>query len=164
MPAPWESERKGYGSGREGKGATGKFNKMWGKQAGTTGTTLQSQMHLPRAWQRVLGMAEVRSRAAGATGGLQPPCRHEERHVPPRVSATASALLAHLVGRRRPRFGDRALPRGRGRRGAVARQAAWQHCGRPAEASAPGKRGGSGGSGRACASGNRVLEGWGWER
>lgn len=149
MPVPWEGERKGYSLGREGKGAMGKSNQMWGKEAGTTGTTSQSQMRLPRAWQRVLGTVEVRSRTAGATGGLQPLSRHGERHVPPRVSAIASALLAHLMGKRSPRFGDRVLSRGCGRRGAVARQA---------RALPPGKRAGSGGPGRACASGNRVQE------
>lgn len=76
-----------------------------------------------QAWQRVLGTVEVRSRTAGATGGLQPLSRHGEHHVPPRMSAIASALSARLAGKRSPRFGDRVLSRGCGRRGAVARQA-----------------------------------------
>lgn len=160
MPVPWEGERKGYGLGREGKGATGKPNQMWGKEAGTTGTVLQSQMRSPRAWQWVLATAEVRSRTAGATGGLQPLCRHRERHVPPRVSAIASALSARLAGKRNPRFGDRVLSRGCGRRGAVARQAVWQHCGRTEPyplANGPGAAGRAGRVLRATVSGRLGL-------
>lgn len=68
---------------------------------------MQSQMRLPRAWQRVLSTVEVRSRAAGATGGLQPLFRTGSVSRPsPRV---CDGFLAHLVGKRSSRFRGRVL-------------------------------------------------------
>lgn len=144
--------------GRWGKGAAGKCNKMWENQPGTTGTTLQSQMRLPRTWQRVLGTGEVRSRVvgalwAGATGGFQPPCRNRECQ-----SLLACLQSLHSASRRQ----EKPTAWGQGYRplsgGGEEPWRGGQHGERPAEASAPGKRAGSRGPGRTCALGCRVQK------
>lgn len=99
-------------------------------------------MHLPRAWQPVLGTAEVRSRAEGATHGLQPLCRWRGASRPsPRVCHRFGSL-GPPRGQEKPTFWRRqgTVPwvqeeRSSGEAGGVAAR-------RATEASAPGNRDG----------------------